>query len=190
MLLPIFACSELGRCSKIEERSKSWLVFMCTAPQAPCAPHIYANANGSIRRLGDIETLGLVLSCSPSLGSVGTLDLGCILGLVSRSGSSWTQWSQQNIAVVGRNILIPGRIFNCFFPSCRLDRQIWSDQTMKLNISQIEAKTSSGIKANRRRCLGRRNIVLDKSAESDRIRPRFIAPLPLTVCLQFCVSKL
>ena len=162
---------------------------MCTAPQAPCAPHIYANANGSIRRLGDIETLGLVLSCSPSLDSVGTLN-GCILGLVRSPGSSWTQWSQQNIAVVGRNILIPGRIFNCFFPSCRLDRQIWSDQTMKLNISQIEAKTSSGIKANRRRCLGQRNIVLDKSAESDRIRPRFIAPLPLTVCLQFCVSKL
>ena len=162
---------------------------MCTAPQAPCAPHIYANANGSIRRLGDIETLGLVLSCSPSLGSVGTLD-GCILGLVRRSGSSWTQWSQQNIAVVGRNILVPGRIFNCFFPSCRLDRLIWSDQTMKLNISQIEAKTSSGIKANRRRCLGQRNIVLDKSAESDRIRPRFIAPLPSSVCLQFCVSKL
>ena len=167
--------------------------YLCAQPhtQAPCAPHIYANANGSIRRLGDIETLGLVLSCSPSLGSVGTLDLRCILGLVvRRSGSSWTQWSQQNIAVVGRNILIPGRIFNCFFPSCRLAHLIWSDQTMKLNISQIEAKTSSGIKANRRRCLGQRNIVLDKSAESDRIRPRFIAPLPLTVCLQFCVSKL
>ena len=81
-LLSIFACSELGRCSEIEERSKSWLVFMCTAPQAACAPHIYANANGSIRRLGDIETLGLVLSCSLSLGSGGTLDLGCILGLV------------------------------------------------------------------------------------------------------------
>ena len=115
--------------------------YLCAQPhtQAPCAPHIYANANGSIRRLGDIETLGLVLSCSPSLGSLGTLD-GCILGLVRRSGSSWTQWSQQNIAVVGRNILVPGRIFNCFFPSCRLDRLIWSDQTMKLNISQIEAR--------------------------------------------------
>ena len=48
----------------------------------------------------------------------------------------------------GQNISIRvERIFNCFFSACRLDCPIWFGQTIKLNISQIEAKTSSGIKA-------------------------------------------
>ena len=69
-------------------------------------------------------------------------------------GYSWVgQWSQQNI-LGWRSAVAPARIFSSEWgeystvssPPCRLDCPIWSDQTIKLNISQIEAKTSSGIK--------------------------------------------
>ena len=135
-------------CAEIQERSKILLLFMRALPPHvwPCARSIYMLiATALLARAGYINTstwsalFEVSLDMSRGLG-YGYSGLGRPVSGHNRIfwdvRSRWPEYSHQRV----------GRIFNCFFPACRLDCPIWFDQTIKLNISQIEAKTSSGIK--------------------------------------------